>query len=166
MWWLCRGGLAPLSIEYVAAASAISKNGGRPVRTCLELANRTILYERFCLYLPGHSPEGTHIVRLGGLCGVGQIRRPSWPGWFRCAAARESISAGPALSHCPCSGVRENGRVAKACDPSGTVLVDQNVCLKHGANVSCATQVYEMEEVRTVWRFPWTIPRSCMRLKH
>jgi hypothetical protein len=35
-WWFCRGGLAPLSIEYVAAISVMSANGGRPVRTCLE----------------------------------------------------------------------------------------------------------------------------------
>ena len=33
--WRCgRGGLAPFSIEYVAAVSCIPKNGGRPVRTC------------------------------------------------------------------------------------------------------------------------------------
>ena len=35
-WWFGRGGLAPFAIEYVAAISVISKNGGRPVRTCLE----------------------------------------------------------------------------------------------------------------------------------
>lgn len=38
-WWSGRGGLFPLSIEYVAAIPPISKNGGRPVRTCLELAD-------------------------------------------------------------------------------------------------------------------------------
>ena len=36
IWWLGRGGLAPFSIEYVAAISVISKNGSRPVRTFLE----------------------------------------------------------------------------------------------------------------------------------
>ena len=37
MSWLSgRGGLAPLSIEYVAATSVISENGGPPVRTCPE----------------------------------------------------------------------------------------------------------------------------------
>jgi len=34
--WLGRGGLVPLSMEYVAAISVISKKGGRPVRTYLE----------------------------------------------------------------------------------------------------------------------------------
>jgi hypothetical protein len=34
--WSDRDGLAPFTIEYVAAISVISKNGGRPVRTCLE----------------------------------------------------------------------------------------------------------------------------------
>ena len=33
--WLGRGGLAPLSTEYAAAISVISKKGGRPVRTYL-----------------------------------------------------------------------------------------------------------------------------------
>lgn len=36
LWLSGRGGLAPLSIEYVAAGSLISENGGRPVRTCPE----------------------------------------------------------------------------------------------------------------------------------
>ena len=35
-WWFGRAGLAPLSIEYVAAAPVIPENGGRPVRTYLE----------------------------------------------------------------------------------------------------------------------------------
>ena len=34
--WSGRDGLAPFTIEYVAAISVISKNGGRPVRTYLE----------------------------------------------------------------------------------------------------------------------------------
>jgi hypothetical protein len=35
-WWFGRDGLAPFSIEHVAAISDISENRGRPVRTCLE----------------------------------------------------------------------------------------------------------------------------------
>ena len=36
LWLFGRDGLAPFAIEYVAAISVISKNGGRPVKTCLE----------------------------------------------------------------------------------------------------------------------------------
>lgn len=35
-WLSSRGGLAPLSIEYVAATSVMSENGGCPVKTCVE----------------------------------------------------------------------------------------------------------------------------------
>jgi len=35
-WWSTRNGLFPVTIEYIAAISVISENGGCPVRTCVE----------------------------------------------------------------------------------------------------------------------------------
>ena len=72
---LGRGGLAPLSMECAAATPAISEKGGRPVRTCLESANRTVIYGEVHPYLPDHSPEIIYVAGLCGACGVRQLRR-------------------------------------------------------------------------------------------
>lgn len=45
-WWSSRGGLAPLSINWAAAASDMPKNGALPVRVCFGLGlNATELCE-------------------------------------------------------------------------------------------------------------------------
>jgi hypothetical protein len=59
-WWFGRDGLAPFSIEYVVAISVISKNGGRLVRTCLEMTRKGVRS-----YLPCHNPKGVHVAGLG-----------------------------------------------------------------------------------------------------
>ena len=120
-WWSGRDGLEPFSAKYVAVISDNPRNGGRPVRTCIELANWKVPPNQVCPHLKSHSAKGIYITALGGVCDAGHMRRHPWQNRLRGAIAKMSFGLRACCTPC---GTGENISTPKAGDAGSTVLVN------------------------------------------
>jgi len=85
-------------------------------------------------YLPGHDPEGIHIIGHRGVHAVCKVLRHHRRSQFQCAGGGKSVCAGLTL-RCPRCRVGKNGRVAETGYPGSAVFIGQDVYLRREVDV-------------------------------